>query len=233
MNYQTAWLCMLCLLQACTDRTPETDSYFPLAAGLHWTYRVTTNSAGTIKEERFEQYNADPDQMDDVMHAVRVTDQGTRYYIRETGDGVFRAAKRTLVELYPRPDTPQRWILKRPFQLGNTWSHETHPYVLRRLQPYEESLTKSVTFKMAYQIAALNDTVDVPAGRFENCIRVDGDAQLSLYTHGRTGYQDIKINTSEWYAPGVGLVKLARHEPLNGEVYTGGSVVFELDRFER
>jgi hypothetical protein len=224
---------MLCLLQACADKSAETGDYFPLAAGLHWTYRVTTDSAGARKESRFKQFNADPEQLEGVLHAVRVTDQGTRYYIRETGDGVFRTAKRTLVELYPRADSPHRWILKRPFQPGNTWSQETHPYVLRRLQPYEESLTKSVTFKMVYQIAALNDTVDVPAGRFENCIRIDGDAQLTLYTHGRTGYQDIKINTNEWYAPGVGLVKLVRNEPLNGEVFAGGNMTFELDRFER
>lgn len=233
MKRTTACLCMLWLLPACNDPGGEADSYFPLASGLHWTYRVTTESMGSRLQERFEQYNADPERFDGVLHAVRVTDEGTRYYVRETGDGVFRAAKRTVVELHPKPDTPPRWILRRPLQIGNTWSHETHPYVLRRLDPYEESLTKSVTFKMVYQIASLNDTVEVPAGRFENCIRVDGDAQLTLYIHGRTGYKDIGITTNEWYAPGIGLVKLRRDEPLDAEVYAGGSVVFELERFER
>ena len=167
------------------------------------------------------------------MHAVRVTDQGTRYYIRATDDGIFRVAKRTLVELYPRLDKARRWILKQPLQLGNTWSYETHPYVLHRVQPYKESLAKGINFKMAFQIASLTDSVDVPAGRFEKCIRVDGDAQLTVYADGRTGYQDIKINYSEWYAPGVGLVKLIREEPLDTDVFVGGRVVFELERFER
>ena len=127
----------------------------------------------------------------------------------------------------------RRWILRRPFQVGSNWSQDTHPYVLRRLQPYEEQLAKNIEFKMAYQIGALNDTVEVPAGRFDDCIRVDGEALLTVYADGRTGYQDININTSEWYAPGVGLVKLVRTEPLDSHVFAGGSIVIELERFDR
>ena len=164
---------------------------------------------------------------------MRRTSAGTDYYIGRDDTGVYRVAKRTIVELKPRPDKSPRWILRRPFQVGNTWSQETHPYVLRRLQPYEERLARNIQFKMAYQIDASNDTVQVPAGRFENCIRVDGDAQLTVYADGRTGYQDIEINTSEWYAPGVGLVKLVRTEPLSGEVFAGGSIVIELEHFRR
>jgi len=233
MKGLSIWLGSLCLLLGCSKESMDTDRYFPLQSGLRWTYRVTTEPVGIRKNERFEVHNSDPELVDGVLHAVRVTDQGTRYYVRDTDDGIFRAAKRTLVELYPQPDRPLRWILKRPFQPGNTWSNETHPYVLRRLQPYEESLAKGINFKMAYQISALADTVDVSAGRFENCIRVDGDAQLTVYADGRTGYQDIQINTTEWYAPGVGLVKLVREEPLRSDVFAGGRVEFELERFER
>lgn len=232
MKHVPACLMILCLLPACTQETDDSDSYFPLAPGLSWTYRVTTDVAGNNKEERLEERNAEVQELNGQTYTVRVTDRGTRYYVREDAGGVYRAAKRTIVELRPKPDIPHRWILKRPFQIGSTWSQETHPYVLRRVQPYEETLAKSIKFKMAYQISALTDTVEVPAGRFENCIRVDGDAQLTVYADGRTGYQDIKINTSEWYAPGVGLVKLVRSEPLSGEVFAGGHIVFELERLE-
>lgn len=233
MNRLSVASVMLCLLQACSQEAADTDSYFPLHTESSWTYRVTTSIAGTRNETRFEVYNAVPEAVDGVLHAVRVTDQGTRYYIRDTDAGVFRAAKRTVVEQYPRPDNPPRWILKRPFQPGNTWSNETHPYVLRRVQPYEEGLATGMRFKMAYQIGSLQERVEVPAGRFENCLRIDGDAKLTVYADGRSGYQDIEINTTEWYAPGVGLVKLVRDEPLNSDVIVGGRIVFELERFVR
>ena len=220
------------LLAGCSGEPPDPDSYFPLEPGLRWTYRVTTTVAGASRESRFSEHNAPPENVKGLEHAVRVTSDGTRYYLLETGEGVLRAAKRTLVESTPRFDEPPRWVLKRPLTPGSTWDHETHPYVLRRLHPYEESLTGSLRFRMAYEITAVDETVEVPAGRFEHCLRVDGDARLTLYADGRTGYQDIEIDTAEWYAPGVGLVKLVREEPLAGEVFAGGRVVFELERFE-
>lgn len=224
-------LLMLCLTTACTRESADSASYFPLAAGMQWRYRVTTEVEGRLDVSRLVQRNIGIEELDGVPHTVRVTDNGTRYYVRDSKDGIMRTAKRTIVELKPQPDRPPRWILRRPFAVGNTWSQETHPYVLRRLHPYDNRLARNIEFKMAYQIAALDDTVDVPAGRFENCIRVDGDAQLTIYADGRTGYQDIAVNTSEWYAPGIGLVKLVRSEPLSGEVFAGGQIVMELEGF--
>ncbi|MCU7946598.1 MAG: hypothetical protein KZQ72_08155, partial [Candidatus Thiodiazotropha sp. (ex Cardiolucina cf. quadrata)] len=40
--------------------------------------------------------------------------------------------------------------------------------------------------------------------------------------------EEILINTTEWYAPGVGLVKLLREEPLDNDVFAGGHVLLEL-----
>ena len=63
-------------------------------------------------------------------------------------------------------------------------------------------------------------------------LRVEGSAQLSLYSDARLGYQEIPIKTTEWYAPGVGLVKLVREEPLDTEVFEGGTITLALARFE-
>lgn len=233
MKHIGACFCMLWVLQGCNDEPAGAESYFPLQSGLRWTYRVTTTRGSEQQETHFEQYNAEPESIDGVFHTARITDQGTRYYVRETDEGIYRAAKRTLVALYPQVDNLPHWILKRPLRIGNAWSNPSHPYVLRRLHPYEDNLASGINFKMAYQIKAMNDSVNVPAGLFHNCIRVDGDAQLSIYADARTGYQDIEISTTEWYAPGVGLVKLVREEPLTGDVFTGGKIVFELERFKR
>lgn len=35
------------------------------------------------------------------------------------------------------------------------------------------------------------------------------------------GYRDIQIRTTEWHAPGIGLVKLVREEPLDTDVFQG------------
>ncbi|MCB1773385.1 MAG: hypothetical protein KDI88_07190 [Gammaproteobacteria bacterium] len=220
---------LVALLGGCGKDTGP--SHFPLEPGLRWTYQVSVEVGNDRQMLTLTESNSDTVDLNGIAHTVRVTDQGTRYYLAETEQGVFRSAKRTIVETRPRRDDDPRWVLKQPYQVGTSWSQETHPYVLRRIHPYTEKLARSINFKMAYQIGALDDTVEVPAGRFEHCIRVDGEAQLSIYADGRTGYQDIDINTTEWYAPGVGLVKLERNEPLTGEVFAGGRIVLELEQF--
>jgi hypothetical protein len=89
------------------------------------------------------------------------------------------------------------------------------------------------SFVMSYRIAAEDETVVVPAGKFEHCLLVEGMATLTLFADPLTGYQDVSIKTREWYAPGVGLVKLERTEPLDTRVYKGGSYLFELVSTER
>jgi hypothetical protein len=221
------------LLVSCSNASNENSSYFPLQQGLRWDYLVTTRVGNSIEQSEFSIRTGEQTSIDNIPHGVRITSDGTRYYITEDNGGIYRSAKRTLVESKPGIDDPPHWILKYPMQTGTNWSNQTYPYVLRRIYPYEERLTRGMNLKMTYQIAALDDTLVVPAGRFDNCIRVEGEATLTLYADARSGYEEILINTTEWYAPGTGLVKLLREEPLNSEVYAGGSVVYELKSLQR
>ncbi len=225
----TAAFLAMVLLAGCGDApTLPEDDYFPLRPGMQWTYRVTTEVAGRTETREFTEYNAEPEILADTPHAVRVTGEGTRYYLRDLAAGIYRGAKRTIVEFEPKKDDDPRWVLKRPYRPGTSWNNLTHPYVLRRISPYEQSLNRGSALKMAYQITQVDAEVTVPAGHFAYCLLVQGEAELTLYADGREGYKEIEINTSEWYAPGVGLVKLIREEPMSGSVFTGGRITFEL-----
>jgi hypothetical protein len=224
---------ILIILSGCSQPpTPPQESYFPLTPGMRWTYRVTTEVAGRTETHEFVEYNSDVEYLNDQPHSVRITDEGTRYYLRSVDSGIFRSASRTVVESEPSNDPDPLWVLKRPYAPGTSWNNLTHPYVLRRISPYEQPLTRGSALKMAYQITQLDASIEVPAGRFEGCLLVEGEAQLTLYADGREGYQDIDINTREWYAPGVGLIKLVRDEPMHSSVFRGGQIVFELLELE-
>jgi hypothetical protein len=221
------------LLNGCSEQhASQQDSYFPLTLDMKWTYRVTTEVAGRIETREFEESNSDMALLHNHPHRVRITSEGTRYYLRSVDEGIYRNAKRTIVESKVRMDKEPHWVLKRPYQVGTSWSNLTYPYVLRRISPYEQTLTRGSALKMAYQITQLDAEVDVPAGHFKNCLLVEGEAQLTLYADGREGYQDIEINTREWYAPGIGLVKLIREEPITGRVFSGGKVTYELSKID-
>ena len=68
---------------------------------------------------------------------------------------------------------------------------------------------------MEYTVESIDDIVKVPAGRFNNAIRVKGKG--SLYGGGGSlkefmDLDTINIETMEWYVPGVGLIKRMRKE---------------------
>ena len=223
----------LSLLTGCGHPpSPPQESYFPLKPGMRWTYRVTTEVAGRTEIREFVEHNGEIEPINEIPHRVRITDEGTRYYLRSVDEGIYRSAKRTVVETEPNRDPDPHWVLKRPYKPGTGWNNLTHAYVLRRVSPYEQTLTRGSALKMSYQITRLDAVAEVPAGRFEDCLLVEGEAQLTLYADGRGGYQDILINTREWYAPGVGLVKLVRDEPMTGTVFRGGRIQFELVALE-
>ena len=66
------------------------------------------------------------------------------------------------------------------------------------------------------------------AGRYEGCLRVKGVAALRLFADPVAGWKDLPLTTTEWYCPGVGLVRLERDEPAGSSFLIGGRLTMEL-----
>jgi hypothetical protein len=229
--------CMLLTLFGCGKEVPS-DNYFPLHEGLSWHYRVTETQDVQQTSRSFSITNLGqqaPVGLElDLPVYVRRSSAGTDYYIVQDDAGSYRVAKRTIVELKPQLDAVQRKILPgfRDLETGRSWQVESQPYLLRSSEFHSLPEPSQQRFILGYEITATDSTVTVPAGRFENCIEVTGQGQISLYADPRLGYQDVYITQKEWYAPGVGLVKLSREEPLDLPMFQGGGLVFELESFE-
>ena len=231
MNRRRHWYaCILALvLSGCA---PEHSGYFPLERGAEWSYRmVTTTERGEVSEDDLHITNMGAGRVGDIDYSIRRTSNGTDYLIREEARGIFRIGKRTIVQRRPRLDSEPRYVLKYPLEPGTEWRVATHPYVIRRVHPYED-YHRSIEFPMNYRIESLTATVSVPAGVFDNCIEVVGEADLTMYVDPRIGWGELPVITHEWYAPGVGLVKLERTEKLDTGVFVGGTRVLELTRFD-
>lgn len=224
---------VLSTLIGCSN--PDTpDSYFPLQSGLEWQYKIQKKKPdGAVELENYSVKNEGSGKFDDKDIHIRRTSNGTDYYLEKRSDGVYRIAKRIITQPNAVADKPARKILPTlDSETSNLiWNATTAAYAIHRTHPYESMVNKNIHIEMAYSIEARDETVAVPAGRFEHCIRVEGTAEISLYTDPAAGYRDIELTTTEWYAPGVGLVKLIRNEPLNTDVFKGGTVTMELLEF--
>ncbi|WP_235971141.1 hypothetical protein [Azohydromonas caseinilytica] len=210
---------------------PAGTELFPLDSGHRWTYELRTEweDQRVERETRvFETLGRD-DALPDGSAWLRRSDAGMDYWLRADDSGVFRVASRSLVQAEPQADEARRYVLKAPLAAGTQWSAPTIAYLLQRRQgfPAEVRYT-SPGANMNYVIEALGQAVDTRAGHFEGCLRVKGTAALRLFADPVSGWRDLPLITTEWYCPGVGLVKLQREESAGSAFLLGGTLTMEL-----
>ena len=248
-------------LASCQPQTEPSD-YFPLRSGLQWEYAVwhqpTKPDSSDASDGPTFRSSDTPALHQPILPAVfrietlgstdvaalsaqpsqqawiRRTSLGTDYYLQPREDGIYRVAKRTLVELTPRIDARPRLVMPLPVQeqTSRIWSSISMPYLLQSVINPEGMKADTLSFPMTYRIVSLNETVEVPAGRFERCLLIEGQTELTLYADPLKGDLTIPITTREWYAAGVGLIKLERDEPIHTEIFVGGKLTMALQSFE-
>lgn len=225
------------LLAGCGSEIPP-DDYFPLQEGVTWTYQVTEDLTDYQIEREFSITNMGPadlggDYENEPVYLRRTSD-GTDYYLLSDDSGIYRVAKRTLIEFDPRYEPAEVRVFPNPgdIDLGRVWSANTRAYALHSVASFAVDDPGDKDIEMEYEISSIDASVTVPAGTFDKCIEVTGTAIFPLYADPRLGYQDVFLTQKEWYAPGVGLVKLTREEPLDLEIFKGGLITFELQNIQ-
>jgi hypothetical protein len=81
---------------------------------------------------------------------------------------------------------------------------------------------------MKYRIEGTGQAVTTPAGGFNDCVRVKGIAVIRLHVDELFEFREVPITTTEWYCPGVGLVKQERVEHSPTKFILGGTTTLEL-----
>jgi len=216
-------------LAAC-QRPPAADALFPLAAGHRWTYRVTTRLGDEASERETLTLrslgNESVPALGDAAAWHRRSDSGIDYWLHAD-------ASKSDLEPEPVPDKPPRYVLKAPYAVGTQWQASTTAYLLMRRNEFPREIRYShPSVPMTYQIEALAESVEVPAGHFDKCLRVRGSASVRIYADPASGWRDMPLTTLEWYCPEVGLVRVERSEPAGSSFLTGGTRTLELESWQ-
>ena len=201
----TTVLVVALMLNACSG--PDT-SIFPLSEGYWWQYVAVRTIRGEDHEQKLIIANLPP--MD--LHGVKVYPQkradGKMDYYEKSESAIFR--------LDPE-DGEKTQILGLPVAIGTKWQASSKILFLKVTGAFESTYNRRIKepILIDYEIVATDELVKVKAGKFYNCIKVKGAG--SLYGGGGSlkefmDIDSINIETEEWYAPGVGLVKRTRKE---------------------
>jgi len=217
-------------LSACDSNS---DSYFPLAKGHAWDYHIAITTPYEKSQNTLRIKNLGKKNIAGKELFVRRTSLGTDYYFEHEMQNVNRVAKRTTVELQPRFDEEKRYVLKTPLEPGTNWNYSGQPYLLDRPFPTDYELKRIIHFDMIYKIISVDEEVTTEAGSFKNCLHVQGTAVVDIGRILTIVADEVKFTTDEWYAPGVGLVKLRRFEDVDSKHAYGGTIEMSLVDFRR
>ena len=211
----------------------DPDAYFPLEKGLTWHYQVSNVTPHYKNKDTLVIKNLGKRTIDQKDLYVRRTSLGTDYYFVKENLDVRRIAKRTAAELKAEFDEENRYVIKGPLVPGTSWIHAGQPYLLDRPFPTNYELRRIVHFPMTYKIISLDEEVRTKAGAFKNCLHIKGTAAVDIGRILTIAQDEVKFTTDEWYAPGVGLVKLVRFEDVDSNHVYGGTVEMNLVEFHR
>jgi hypothetical protein len=217
-------------LTACSPGGSE-PSFYPLTEGRSWTYRVTKNldDATEPDVDTLSFTMKGPQTLESGPAQRRHSSNGVDYFLRSDDQGIYRVASRDTLEVNPKTDNPPRFVLKKPFVVGTQWQATTMPYVLQRRNEFPKEVrytTKPIM--MVYAIAALEQKIETPAGAFDGCIKVLGEARIRLYVDAQFNWREIPLFSTEWYCPGVGLARVERVENSPSKFMRGGSQTLDL-----
>jgi hypothetical protein len=89
-----------------------------------------------------------------------------------------------------------------------SWDGQTRAYVLGPDNDYR--------VLQQHEARPAEEVVDVPAGRFRDCIRVDTRALHATTRGGRPDDAPMTLYYTDWYAPNVGLIRSVQHSRPDG-----------------
>ncbi len=187
-------------------------SYFPLSSGWSWYYRLDmTSDDGRHVILKDVVTNLDPVMVQAGPAVPRQTATGNLYFYADADDGVQRLAYHLKGET-GLIEPPMQWLFKVPANKDQTWRITTQPFLLIGRTPPLNGVRPEENVTLTMRVLSMHDRVRTPAGFYDNCLQIHGTGTFIFVGDSRVPPIHVEVEQTDWYAPGVGLVKSVRKE---------------------
>jgi hypothetical protein len=194
----------------------SSKNYFPLDEGKRWEYHffLKTGEEGLLgpvskmsgermltnfPQRELKGEKVTPQQREDE---IRGSNRISFYFYIKDQSGVYEFAHQGLGQVEPK--IAYDIIIKYPIKIGNRWQEtETSEFEPEISIPVEST------------IESINEVVTVPAGTFEDCLKIKtvGFAEKDISGEWRPK-ETVRIDREcyMWFAPGIGIIKVILKE---------------------
>ncbi len=237
MVYHLMLLIVFCLsaflLGSCQERPTDKDLY-PLTGNLTWHYNTSFRAGRISGQHKLIITNQETEFEGEKVSSHRFHNGDIAYYVRNH-NGILRlalySASNGLVK-----DPNDHFLIKFPVKAGTQWKINSKPFFLeqsvRKINAGQASLSANLkinTLVMKYEISSTETSINVSAGKYSHCVLIKGSGTTTA-TGPEIGTTKIDVIQSDWYAPGVGLIKSERRETTELDWAKSSVYTMELDK---
>ncbi len=209
---------LILVLASCRSEDPD---YFPLEEG-HWReYQETLVIRDESHTRRRIVRNLQAVIVEDKKLFVQESQGQDREFFSVMSEGVFRVdPEKNKSEL----------ILPLPPDKEDSWSLNSRLGVIesRTFARRDRILTKAIPITLTYSVISTDEDVVVKAGHFRHCLKVKGSGFTIVKVDRGNGLAEVKVESTDWYAPGKGLIKTERTERSESTFLKPGFYTLEL-----
>ncbi|MBI4005934.1 MAG: hypothetical protein HY356_04635 [Gammaproteobacteria bacterium] len=213
-NFNPFLVTIICLITIPGCEQSVTD-YFPLGNGLKWEYSILESVNKIESNSKLIIANLQEVKINDITYYPRKSASGHIYYFFKRPEGIYYSKA---------PGSDNAVVLRHPLQRGVKWRSGSDIHILKRRHESfaggESFISLEGDITLDYTVKSAGEAVEVLAGRFSNCVRIESSGTVRVEARTR-GIDHIMIEQTEWYAPGIGLVKSIRKEFTIPDKITG------------
>ena len=213
MDHRNTWrgcaacLAVIALLATAGCGRNGSADYFPLGGKQTWDYEIRRSIKGEQHTQRLLLTSLPAANIDGIEYFPQLRLDGRVDVFSRSKNGIER------VNFASAPALP---VLPAELKPKASWRAPGRILFLEITGAFHATFQerKKLTIDLDYVVEAMDDNVEVAAGSFNICMRVKSTGSMFA---GATlkeflGISFIQIEQTEWYAPGVGLVKRVRKE---------------------
>jgi uncharacterized protein DUF3108 len=227
-SFFSLFLCLL--IVGCSKNN---NSYFPLDKGYKWQYDVALITRDGLSNQKYIYNNLGEGELNGEPVYLRESLDGSILYYSNSNDGIHYLGSMDSQSLNPEFHEDKQLIIPAVLSLDTEWQHTTYTRLLQKTGPPQKTVFKIIAeIPLEIKIESFDETVDVPAGRFNNCMKVSMSGFVFKNAGNYIGLTMVSVEQTNWYAPGVGLVKMERLETTQRKALDKGTLLIELAKFE-
>ncbi len=232
-NAKVRCLILLFLSLLCVSCTNKEDSYFPLSNGYKWRYDVSLVTRDGLERQQYILNNLGESELDGVPVYLRKSFGGEILYYSISDDGVYYLGNLDSLSLTPQFNENKQLVIPEPLSVDTKWEQSTITKLLKKTGPPQRTEFKIIAkVPLEAKIESLDEIVDVPAGRFEKCMKISMSGSSFKDAGNYVGLTLVNVEQTNWYAPGIGLVKMERIETTKSNALDKGTLSIVLAEFE-